>query len=156
MSNAFIDYVLELFGPFGTVSSRRMFGGHGIYLDGLMFAIVTGDVLYLKADKMNMGEFEQAGCDKFAYMRKGRRTALNFYQAPSDAMEAPEFMLPWARSAYAAALRTNASKLAAAQGRAQVKPRTSAAKPLAKPLSKRTTNKQPARKKKLPRRSAPG
>lgn len=118
MLDDFVDYVLELFGPFGTVVSRRMFGGHGMYLDGLMFAIVSRDALYLKADEMNRVEFERAGCEPFGYARKGRRATLGFFRAPEDAMDSPELMLPWARSAYAAALRANAKKLAAAQARA--------------------------------------
>jgi DNA transformation protein len=110
MSDEFIEYVMELFGPFGTVGARRMFGGYGVYLDGLMFAIVAEDTLYLKADEMNRAEFEQAGCEIFGYGRKGKRATLNFFRAPEDAMESPELMLPWARTAYAAALRTNAKK----------------------------------------------
>jgi len=118
MSDDFVDYVMELFGPFGTATARRMFGGHGVYLDGLMFAIVSEDTLYLKADEMNRIEFEQAGCEIFGYTRKGRRATLNFFRAPEDAMESPELMLPWARSAYAAALRANAKRQIASQARA--------------------------------------
>jgi DNA transformation protein len=118
VSRDFVDYVMELFGPFGTVTARRMFGGHGVYLDGLMFALVSGTALYLKADEMNRFEFEQAGCALFGYARKGKRATLNFFRAPDDAMESPELMLPWARTAYAAALRTNAKKQAANQARA--------------------------------------
>jgi len=118
MSDDFVDYVMELFGPFGTVTARRMFGGHGVYLDGLMFAIVSGDTLYLKADEMNRIEFERAGCEVFEYTRSGKRATINFFRAPEDAMESPELMLPWARTAYAAALRTNAKKQAAEQARA--------------------------------------
>jgi len=119
MSDAFVDYVMELLGPFGTVTVRTMFGGHGVYLDGLMFAIVSGDSLYLKADDMNRVEFEQAGCEMFAYARQGKRASLNFYRAPADAMESPELMLPWARTAYAAALRSHAKKQVAAQASAE-------------------------------------
>jgi DNA transformation protein len=117
MSDDFVDYVIELLGPFGTVAARRMFGGHGVYLDGLMFAIVSEDALYLKADEMNRIEFEQAGCEPLSYARKGKRATLGFFRAPGDAMESPELMLPWARTAYAAALRTNAKKQVA--GRVQ-------------------------------------
>jgi DNA transformation protein len=128
MSDDFVDYVMELLGPFGTVGVRRMFGGHGVYLDGLMFAIISGDTLYLKSDEMNRIEFVQAGCEIFAYARKGKRATLNFFQAPAEAMESPELMLPWARTAYAAALRANAKKQVAGQVQAarkiaQAKPR---------------------------------
>jgi DNA transformation protein len=118
MSDEFIDYVMELLGPFGTVRTRRMFGGHGVYLDGLMFAIVSDDTLYLKADEMNRVEFELAGCEIFGYARKGRRATLDFFRAPEDAMDSAQLMLPWARTAYAAALRANAKKLAAEQAKA--------------------------------------
>jgi DNA transformation protein len=120
MSDEFIDYVMELLGPFGTVRTRRMFGGYGVYLDGLMFAIVSADTLYLKADEMNRVEFEQAGCEIFGYARLGRRATLNFFRAPEDAMDSPQLMLPWARTAYAAALRSNAKKTAAAQAKASI------------------------------------
>jgi DNA transformation protein len=123
MSDDFVDYVMELLGPFGTVGARRMFGGLGVYLDGLMFAIVSEDTLYLKADEMNRIEFEQAGCEIFGYARKGKRATLGFFRAPEEAMESPELMLPWARTAYAAALRTNAKKQVQAAAKiAQQKP----------------------------------
>ena len=137
MSNDFVDYVMELLGPFGTVVARRMFGGHGVFLDGLMFAIASADTLYLKADEMNRIEFEQAGCEIFSYARKGRRATLNFFRAPEDAMESPELMLPWARTAYAAALRANAKKQVAGQARAARK--TARRKPAGKKATKKKT-----------------
>src|SRR3972149_8425668 len=145
MSDDFVDYVMELFGPFGTVVSRRMFGGHGMYLDGLMFAIVSEDTLYLKADEMNRIEFEQAGCEIFGYARKGRRATLNFFRAPADAMESPELMLPWARTAYAAALRTNAKKQGAAQAPAAAK--SAQQKPAKKPPPANPAHEKSAKKK---------
>jgi DNA transformation protein and related proteins len=162
MSDEFIEYVMELFGPFGTVGARPMFGGHGVYLDGLMFAIVSEDMLFLKADEMNRAEFEHAGCEIFGYARKGKRATLNFFRAPEEAMESPELMLPWARTAYAAALRTNAKKQVAEQvqaagniARPEGKARAvKSSKPVkkqpaqkaraAKPPGKKTANKKPA------------
>jgi DNA transformation protein len=108
MSGDYIDYVIELLGPFGTVSARPMFGGHGIYLDGLMFGLVSDDMLYLKSDEMNRSEFEQAGCEIFSYARKGKRATIGFYSPPEESLESPELILPWARTAYAAALRARA------------------------------------------------
>ena len=142
MSNDFVDYVMELLGPFGTVGARRMFGGHGVYLDGLMFAIVSEDTLYLKADEMNRIEFEQAGCEIFGYAREGRRATLGFFRAPEAAMESPELMLPWARTAYAAALRANAKKQIA--GQAQAARKIAQQKPAGKTAAKKKSAR-PAR-----------
>lgn len=169
MSDEFIEYVMELFGPFGTAGARRMFGGHGVYLDGLMFAIVSEDALYLKADEMNRAEFEQAGCEIFGYARKGKRATLSFFRAPEEAMESPELMLPWARTAYAAALRTNAKKQVQAAGsiarpEPEGKPRAVKSAKLArkqpaqkararKPAGEKTANKKTARQEKTATRA---
>jgi DNA transformation protein len=155
MADDFVDYVMELFGPFGTVDARRMFGGQGVYLDGLMFAIVSGDTLYLKADEMNRIEFEQAGCEIFGYARQGKRATLKFFRAPEEAMDSPELMLPWARTAYAAALRANAKKLVAGQAQAARKtaqPKPAKARPPAKPVGKKPASKKTTRTAKPPKR----
>jgi DNA transformation protein len=106
----FLAHVLELLAPLGRVAARRMFGGHGLYCDGVFFGIVLDNTLYLKADDRNRREFERAGSEIFSYSRKGKRAELNFYRAPDQAMDTPHLMLPWARSALAAALRFRAGK----------------------------------------------
>lgn len=109
-SREFVDFAIELLGPFGTVSSRRMFGGHGIFLDDLMFAIVHGEALWFKTDEMNRAEFVAAGSEPFSYMRAGKAAVMGFHRAPVDAMDSPAAALPWARSAYAAALRARGAR----------------------------------------------
>jgi DNA transformation protein and related proteins len=104
----FLAHALELLAPLGDVTARRMFGGHGIYCGGVFFGILLDNTLYLKADDRNRYEFERAGSEIFSYTRKGKRATLNFYRAPEEAMDTPHLMLPWARSALAAALRVRA------------------------------------------------
>lgn len=106
--NEFVEHVLELLAPFGGVSARRMFGGFGIYRDALMFALVADDVLYLKADGENRGEFEDAGTEPFSYVARRKQVILSYWRAPDEALENPAAMLPWARTALAAALRAKA------------------------------------------------
>jgi len=103
--NEFVEHVLELLAPFGSVSARRMFGGFGIYRDALMFGLVAGDVLYLKADGGNRGDFEQAGSEPFSYTSRRKEVILSYWRAPEEALESREAMGAWARSAFAAALR---------------------------------------------------
>jgi len=106
--NEFVAHVLELLAPSGSVTARRMFGGFGIYRDGLMFALVADDVLYLKTDGTNRGEFEAAGSEPFAYHARRKRVILSYWRAPEEALDNGATMLAWARSAYAAALRAKA------------------------------------------------
>jgi DNA transformation protein len=106
----FLAHVLELLAPLGRVTARGMFGGYGLYCDGVFFGIVLDNVIYLKVDDRNRGDFERAGCEIFSYARKGKRATLNFYRAPEDALDAPQLMLPWAKSAVGAALRAPAAQ----------------------------------------------
>ena len=113
-SDPFVDHCLELLAPVarspGGVRSRRMFGGHGLYVDDLFVAIIAFDRLYLKADAQTRTRFEHAGCEPFVYDAKGRAVSLGYWSASDDAIESPQSMLPWAYLALEAALRARAAK----------------------------------------------
>ncbi len=112
----FAAHCAELLAPLGPVRIKRMFGGHGIYLDDLFVAIIAGETLYLKADDDTREHFRAAGCREFRYEAAGKVMTMGYWTVPEDAMEAPPMMEPWARLATAAALRA----------RARQKPRRSA------------------------------
>ena len=102
----FANYCAELFAPLGSVRVKRMFGGHGLYVDDVFVAIVTSETLYLKADEQTAQRFEAQGCTAFSYEAKGRkRVSLGYWSAPAEAMDSPALMRPWARLALEAALR---------------------------------------------------
>ncbi|MCG8432881.1 MAG: TfoX/Sxy family protein, partial [Gammaproteobacteria bacterium] len=90
--------------------ARAMFGGYGIYIDKVMFALVADDELYLKVDDLNKTRFTDAGLEAFTYLKQGKPFKMSYFQAPADAMEEPEEMREWARSAIDAALRAAAKK----------------------------------------------
>jgi DNA transformation protein len=111
--DAFAEYVVELLAPLGRVHVRRMFGGHGVYCDDIMFALIADEVLYFKVDAATRARFEQAGSEQFTYETRGKRAAMSYWRAPDEAMDAPHAALPWARDAYAAALRSRAASATA-------------------------------------------
>lgn len=106
--DAFASYCAELLSALGPVRVRRMFGGHGLYIDDLFVAIVTGETLYLKADADTQALFEAQGCRPFVYSAKGKEVSLKYWTAPTDAMDSPALMRPWAALAMQAALRARA------------------------------------------------
>lgn len=106
----YITYVLELLESIGPVTSRRMFGGYGIFLDGLMFAIVADDTLYFKVDDTNRGDFEAKGLEPFYYVKKGKQMSMSYYLCPEEALENPEEMRCWAEKSYAVAVKAAAAK----------------------------------------------
>lgn len=119
--NEFVNYLLELLAPVGGITSRAMFGGHGIYKDGLIFGVVIDDGFYLKVDDVNRREFEARGLTPFIYEMKktGKSISLGYYQCPEDALESAALMCDWAKSGVAASLRAAAKKKGGGKKRKQ-------------------------------------
>lgn len=104
--SAFIAHLQEVFVDFGDLSAKPMFGGHGIYHDGLMLGLVADEVLYLKVDESTRRAFEAAGCSPFEYVKNGKAIKMSFYSAPESVFEDRQQARDWARLAYAAAQRS--------------------------------------------------
>lgn len=113
----FVDYCAELLATLGGVRSRRMFGGHGLYVDDIFVALIADERLYLKVDVQSRARFEAAGCRPFTYAAKGRAQTLSYFTAPDEAMESQALMAHWARLALDAALRARATHAAPATSR---------------------------------------
>ena len=103
--NDFVRHLLDLYVDFEGVSARRMFGGTGLFRDGLMFGLVHDDTLYFKVDEGNRADYEARGLPPFRYERKGKTIALGYRQAPEEALEDETVLVEWSRRAWEAALR---------------------------------------------------
>ena len=106
----FVAYVVELMQSIGPVRAKAMFGGHGIFLEDLMFGLVADSVLFLKVDKQTENNFKVRGLEAFTYMKKGKEFNMSYYQAPEEVLEEGEEMSYWANMAYSAALRATSKK----------------------------------------------
>jgi DNA transformation protein and related proteins len=105
------ETIRELFEAFGPVSIRRMFGGKGIYRDGLIFALVLRDELMLKGDELNAPEWESEGAARWTYRNsKGKPVAMPYWSVPVDVLEDRDSLTSWAREAFSAALRAEQAK----------------------------------------------
>ena len=105
------DFIRDLFSEFGTVTVRRMFGGAGLFADGLMFGLVTGGVIYLKADAGNVADFEREGCGPFRYATKdGERSIASYRRMPERLYDDPAELAAWAGHALSAARRVELAK----------------------------------------------
>jgi DNA transformation protein len=101
----FHEFVTELFAPMGPVSIRRMFGGAGVFRDGLMFALLADDIVYLKCDPELRAALEAEGSAPFLWTRPstGEQVDMGYVQLPSSAMDDPDEASGWARRAFAVA-----------------------------------------------------
>ena len=99
-----------LFEPVGAVSVKRMFGGHGVYADGLCFAIQSQGEVYLKADAESEKVYADAGSAPFVYVARGKPMATSYWRLVASAYDDPEELKRWSALAIEAARRVAAAK----------------------------------------------
>ena len=56
----YVAHIVDLLQLIGPVESKSMFGGFGMFLEGLMFGLVAGNELYLKVDTQNLQDYEES------------------------------------------------------------------------------------------------
>lgn len=115
------EFIRDIFSAFGPVSVRRMFGGAGIFVDDLMFALIADEMIYLKVDAENARDFEREDLQPFTYAARNRLVELSYRRMPDRLYDDPEELGRWAQAALAAARRARATS---SGRRARTKART--------------------------------
>jgi DNA transformation protein and related proteins len=101
------DFLIDLFRPFAAVTVRRMFSGHAVYREGIVFALALRDGLYLRCDAETEPAFEAEGLPPFTYASRGAtRTIASYRRMPEGCFDDEDMLVEWARRGWQAALRT--------------------------------------------------
>jgi DNA transformation protein and related proteins len=104
------DAIGDLFSQFRPVMLKRMFGGVGIYAEGLMFGLVFNETIYLRVDASSIPDFEREGSTPFVYplaksASRLRRPSQSFWRLPERLYDNPDELAGWAGRALAIAER---------------------------------------------------
>ncbi len=118
VSDDFREFVLEQLAPAGRVTPRAMFGGVGLYLDGLFFALIDDDTLYFKADDATRSRYERAGSRPFCPFPDRPDKAMAYWQVPAEVLEDGDELAAWAREAMGVALANRKRRPARRRGSA--------------------------------------
>ena len=103
VSRAYLDYVLGQLAGLGSVRSRRMFGGAGLYCDEIFFAIIADDTLYLRVDEASRSDYTTRGMAAFRPYADRPEVSMSYFAAAADVLENPEELLLWSRRSVTAA-----------------------------------------------------
>jgi len=88
-----------------------MFGKTGVFCNGLMFAMVSDDTLFVRVDEHNREIFQEAAASPpLNYQKGGRTIDLAFWRVPERLLDEPDELVDWARAALAAARRVAAKR----------------------------------------------
>ncbi len=85
----YANYIVEKLYGVGDVYCRNLFGGYGIFHEGLMFGVVTDDALYFKVDDSNREMYEKAGSARFPH-------PISYWQVPDEVFEDTARLWEWA------------------------------------------------------------
>lgn len=102
---AFVVEQLERLVP---ITTRSMFGGVGIYSDGVFFAVMDDDQLFFKTDDGNRGRYQDAGMPPFQPM--GPDKPMQYHRVPPELLDEPDRLRPWMEAAIAVARRKKRKK----------------------------------------------
>jgi DNA transformation protein and related proteins len=102
--NSFHEYVKELFAGVGPVQIKRMFGGAGGYVDGVMFLLLGNDTIHIKTDDALKAELREEGSGPFVFTpkngpRAGESIDLGYWRLPDSALDDPDEAALWGRKA---------------------------------------------------------
>lgn len=102
ISDDYLNYITDLLQCVGATTSKKMFGGVGIYLRGVIFALIADDTLYFKVDNSNRQDYDAQGMCPFRPF--GRKSyTMQYYEVPIDVLEDSEKLKKWANKALTAA-----------------------------------------------------
>jgi DNA transformation protein len=110
----FHDFVVQdLLSFLPIITSRRMFGGHAVYKDGIIFGLIISDTLYFKVDATNQKDFELKNSKPFTYSHKKnlKQITVNYWELPSDVMEDREELEKWIQKSVEVTVRSKQKKV---------------------------------------------
>lgn len=100
-AGGFSDYVVgDLLAGVAGLSSRRMFGGVGLYRRGVFFGLVSDDRLFFKVGPETEGRYRRLGSRPFEYTRnKDKTVTLSYWEVPAEVQEDPKSLTDWVERA---------------------------------------------------------
>lgn len=124
----YLAYILEQLAGLNSLRSNRMFGGIGLYSDGLFFGLIDDDTLFFKTGDSNIAPYRERHMPRFMPFPDRPEAVLGYHQVPADVIEDAEMLVDWARKSVAVALAAHSKKLRArpakTRGRKQEKKAT--------------------------------
>ena len=97
--DATIEQARELLAGLGPISVRRMFGGAGLYSEGMIFCLIAFEEIFLKASGDFAAELEAMGSSPFVYEGKGKPVRMSYWRLPESALDDPDEAVALARKA---------------------------------------------------------
>lgn len=95
VSEGFVAFAVEQLQAVKGLRAKAMFGGVGLYAGDVFFGLLARDMLFLKVDDSNRGQYEAAGMTAFKpYADKP--VVMPYFQVPAAVLEDADELASWA------------------------------------------------------------
>ena len=99
----YAEYLVDVMDEMGDVTFKKMFGGIGFFLEGVMFAKLSGDgTLYFRVDDTNRSDYETLGA--FQFNSDSKKKGMPYYQVPQEILDDTDKLIEWAQTAHRVAI----------------------------------------------------
>lgn len=109
VSNGYRTYIVEQLAAVRALSTRRMFGGIGLYSDEFFFALIDDDVLFFKVDDANREDYVLRGMKPFVPIPN--KPSLGYFEVPAEVIEEADELTRWARRSVEVAQRAGMKRV---------------------------------------------
>lgn len=96
----YCGYIVDLLSVYGNITARKMFGGYGIYQNGIIVGIIAEDELYFKVDESNQSDYEEFFSEAFVYNKQGKMVSMSYWKVPLEVLEDENMLSSWLRKSY--------------------------------------------------------
>ena len=112
-----VAFAEELFAGLGDLTVKRLFGGAGLYSEGVIFGAIMDETVYLKAGAALIADLEVEGSTPWVYTypsgpKAGQTIPMGYWSLPEAALDDPQEACDWARRALKVALQAKDAKQA--------------------------------------------
>lgn len=101
-----MEYVLDLLSCHKGIAVRAMFSGHGVYKDGIIFAIIIESELYFKVGPSNINDYKQEDSCPFTYQGKDKMVSMSYWKVPEHIMEDQDMLDEWMQKSLKASIQS--------------------------------------------------
>ncbi|MHA1561010.1 MAG: TfoX/Sxy family protein [Promethearchaeota archaeon] len=112
MKSEFVEYILkDILHGIERISSRAMFGGHGIYKDKIIFGIIIDDILYFKVGQNDLEDYKSQDSFPFIYNRGNKKQVImSYWSVPENIMNDEDLLQIWIEKAVIASVESKKKK----------------------------------------------
>ncbi len=93
---AFNDYIVnDVLKDIPGITSKSMFGGWSLYLDGVIFGMIIDGELYFKVSEESKKDFDNRGSRPFTYQGKHKAVTMSYWTLPEEILENKQELTRW-------------------------------------------------------------